>query len=283
METETNVKKVNNGIFICGGFIHRGWMRGVFVFSFIMLACTVRLHADDALDKLMKDNCIFKVSFDKGDINADIALGKEAGTAKGDNAPVFQDGIRGKALLINKKSATEVSYSSSSNFILSKPGAISFWVQPVKWLRGDELPDLFGGKPGEKTQIGMGFFQTSMPKACFVIKRQTTWDINRDKSDRLLVYSAAFNGIRDIRLWYTNMIWGEGEWHHLTLTWSRQDIVLYIDGKRVGHTAIEKPMEITPDMFTLGSQYGCSILLDEFCIFSKQLSDEDVKLVYDNK
>ena len=40
---------------------------------------------------------IFKVSFDKGDINADIATGKDIGTAKGTNAPVFPDGIRGKA------------------------------------------------------------------------------------------------------------------------------------------------------------------------------------------
>jgi len=249
-------------------------------FTFFLLGGTLRLSANDSLESLMNDYCIFKVSFDKGDVNADIAAGREMGTAKGDNAPAFQDGIRGKALLVNKTSVTEVSYSSSNNFILSKPGAISFWIQPVQWLRGNDLPDLPGGKPGQKIQDGMNFFGTSMGKACFAIKRQTTHDITRGKNDRLLVYSSDFNGIRDIRLWYKDMIWGEGEWHHLVLTWSRTDIVLFIDGKRVGQKAIEKPMEITPDTFTLGSQYGTSILLDEFYIFSKQLTDEEVKLLY---
>ena len=251
--------------------------------AFFLLVGGFRLSANDVLDILMNDYCTFKAGFDKGDINADIATGKEIGIAKGTNAPVFSDGIRGKALLINNTSVTEVSYSSSSNFILSKPGAISFWVQPVKWLRGDELPDLPGGKPGQKTRTAMGFFSTSMPKACFAIKRETTYDIIRRKNDSLLVYSSAFNGIRDIRIWYKDMMWGEGEWHHLALTWSRQDIVLYIDGERVGQATIEKPMEITPDTFTLGSQYGCSMLLDEFCIFSKQITDDDVKLLYDKK
>jgi hypothetical protein len=129
-------------------------------------------------------------------------------------------------------------------------------------------------------QTGMNFFVTSMGKACFAIKRQTTHDVIREKNDRLLVYSSAFNGIRDIRLWHQDMIWDEGEWHHLVVTWSRTDIVLFVDGKRAGQKTIERPMDITPDTFTFGSQYGTSILLDEIYIFSKQLADEEVNQLY---
>jgi len=256
------------------------WLWLVVILFFVLLGGRFCLSAADSLDTLMNDYCTFKASFDKGDINADIAVGNELGTANGGNLPVFQDGIRGKALLINETSVKDVRYTSDSNFVLSKPGAISFWVQPVQWLRGDGLPNLPGGKAGQKVQTGMVFFSTSIGKANFVIKRQTTHDITRDESDRLLIYSSAFNGLRDIRLWHKDMIWREGEWHHLVLTWSRQDIVLFIDGSRVGQTVIEKPMEITPDTFTLGSQFGTSILLDEFCIYSKQLTDEEVKLLH---
>ena len=231
--------------------------------------------------RLFADECTFYLSFDYGDVNADIAIGDNKGVPQPkDKKAVFQPGLQGQALLAGGDSVQSVSYKPPGNFSYVRPGTLSLWLQPVKWKRGDALPPdpLHPNSAGYRGVTYAIFFMAYYAGGYMGIERMTP--AYTSQPDSLLFWSfqtpkgpnSSFRVLMD---------WADGVWHHVVLTWRGQEITLYVDGVRTGSIFLKTPIHAdgTGAPFQIG---GASepTLIDEVSLYSRALSEQDVKKLY---
>ena len=231
-------------------------------------------------------DCAFYVSFDSGDLMADISVGKpDATVTPPGTAPVFsENGVRGKALLASwEDNIRFLNYQTEGNFSCARPGTLSMWIQPVKWRRGDELPEDPRKEPGWRQPTYTVFFRAGRADGIMGVQRMTSAYLTKPNSlDFTQVYYRSFPKLKDITA-YGRTEWADGEWHHVALSWNREEIRLYVDGKQEGPAvsligAIDT--ESDPKMFSFGSQ-GDPSLIDELALYNRTLSPEEIKTLFD--
>jgi archaellum biogenesis protein FlaJ (TadC family) len=72
-----------------------------------------------------------------------------------------------------------------------------------------------------------------------------------------------------------------GKWYHIVKTWDGLNFTVYVNGTELLKTAV--PHKITTDMlsrlFSISVAQGMGV--DEYTIYDKQLSAEEVKAIYE--
>jgi len=225
------------------------------------------------------EDCSFHLTFDHGDVNADIAVGENKGCEIPVNKmAVLKKGVKGSALLLGGKSIRGVAFKAEGNFSYTRPGTLSMWVQPVKWTRGDALPS-DPKHPTRKLVTYAIFFMTPYSGKGYVgIERMTSPYPTRP--DRLLFWSAMFEKVPNTSI-RPQIDWADGGWRHVALTWKGQEIALYMDGERAGSVFLKTRIKDDGHIqeFRIG-QTTEPTLVDEVAIYSRALSDKDVEELY---
>ena len=195
-----------------------------------------------------------------------------AAAARGSRRPLkatkdirFAPGKRGQAALLGADTHRHwVDYGTEGNIRLAE-GTVAFWIQPQGWSGTDK---------------GFRYFFMLRDVTC------CKFYVYRFIEKNLLVLAG--NGVEG--QWGSistgTQAWQDGQWIHLAVTWNAdRAVTLYVDGTRAGRTVVpaEKYIRGLPGHFSLGqsqdwdqSRYPAQTCLDEFVIFSRALTPEEV-------
>lgn len=220
---------------------------------------------------------IFYAPFD-GDTAAVVAGGKAEATCAIE--PRFETGLRGQSLVIggSPKAKQEMPggpspdgrrprnsvYASEGNINLHQ-GTLCFWVKPLDWSGGDEdFNVLF------YTHAGPNYFQI--------------YKFFHD--DRLLFLRGEQEKWTDTH--YRSRDWRPGQWHHLAVTWSPEEMRMFLNGHLVCRRRVRFPLNdaASVEPFSVGPGGAWShafighSLVDEFRIYRRPLSREELQKLY---
>ena len=238
-----------------------------------------------AWDAPFAADCTFYCSFDQGDLMADMSEGEpNAAPSPEGKAPVFsENGVRGKAMRAGGEDIQMLNWPAEGNFSFARPGTMSMWVQPVKWRRGLDLPADPNSAQGWRQITYTLFFGTQYTDKGYIgVQRMTSAATESPNSrDYLGAYSLLFPKMKDAKPG-TRMDWADGEWHHVALTWNKEEIQLYADGKlekAASFAGVIEP-ESDPKFFAFGSR-GDPSLIDELALYNRALSPEEIKTLFE--
>ena len=152
------------------------------------------------------------------------------------------------------------------------------WIQPVKWKRGEELPKDPEREDGHRLVTYSVFFMTPYSGSGYMgLERMTSVYLQGDNAkDFFLFWSALFPKVQNAST-SARFLWPAGEWHHVALTWKGQEITLYLDGERACCVPLKGKIDVQPATFIVGGSGADPTLIDEVAIYSRALSEKDVK------
>ncbi len=198
----------------------------------------------------LENSPIFYASFDTG-VKPEIAqnvnykiTGKQALT----------DGIKGKAAIVSQ--GDQIIYPTAGNLSVEQ-GTIMFWAKAVDW---------------SNSAMHHYFFRT---------RGAEQWLLLNMANNRLYFTAPTISNPPST---IHSFVWENDVWHFVTCTWNKQDVTLYVDGKKVGTSKWPVPLTGVGSDFTLGGHlYGKtsgSIVIDEFRIYDAALIPESIHKIY---
>ena len=206
---------------------------------------------------------LFYASFD-GFLHAEAARGPRR-PLKATNDIRFAPGKRAQAALLGADTHRYwIDYETEGNIRLQE-GTVAFWIQPHGWAG---------------TDTGFRYFFMLRDVAC------CKFYVYRFLEKNLTILAG--NGVEGQwgAISTDTQAWRDGQWIHLAVTWdTERAVTLYVDGKQAGRTIVppERYMRGLPTHFSLGqsqdwdqSKYPAQTALDEFVIFSRALTAEEV-------
>lgn len=238
--------------------------------KFTLLACGIcgLLHAGDPIVEWSFDESIHADRGGTG-IVQDIASKKGAagvkatvsGTKKTDVFLV--DGIRGKAYRIHHDSDTKAPVTLSYTPVpaLNSPaGAVSFWIKP-EW--------------DGKENVRRIFYSADSGSHRIIIFRLP-------KIPHITFYYGKLNGQGVTSLPVDISKWKKGEWHHMVMTWDKNSMHVFVDGKKSVlpmKAVFMEPFKKVMIGENWGDQSGQTVI-DELAVYNTKLSDADAGALY---
>jgi hypothetical protein len=202
-------------------------------------------------------NLTLYVPFDNG-IDAAIAAGKGTGRYDKGDAPQFADGVSGNGL-VSGGSSQRVIFETKDN-ISTEQFTISFWVKG--------LPEAQWNVPG--------FLQTFWT---IDAADGYMWLYKYTDQDRIRLISKM--GQHLYKEIYAPKF-AEEEWHFWSVAWRKGGgAYLFVDGKMIGRSSCERPQQ--DGTISIGQIENTSVqnkIIDEFKIYDKALSAEDIAKAY---
>lgn len=204
----------------------------------------------------LQEGLLFHLDFD--DTLSAAVAGGAADVVKVPEQIEFQEGVKGRAVVLGDPSARRLQYRHDGNLDMAQ-GTISFWVKPMDWGERDAL--LFQMGISTEGYFGLQVIGSS------------------GKMPRLMFFSQNFH----VQERENESIWGDSEWNddrwrHVLLTWSENTVKLYTDRGLAGEATLSKPYEsgeITWSYFYLGGSKTRTVM-DEFRIWNRALSEEEI-------
>lgn len=241
----------------------------------LTLSAAICVVADDSADAIQED-VNFYLSFD-GSVEADRTNGavKPANISNLKN-PEYAPGVSGKALL-SKNQRIVLTFKRENILDFEHPGSVSIWIKPVKWLHPKDMP--VDEKTGFRKTLCQNFFLTNYSKNGYLgFERLTSPHL--DHHARILLFFANLKGIKANCSSYIN--WGteKDKWHNIVITWSPMSFKMYFDGEFKAETTLQRALANSElsDYFTI--ECPAETIIDEFIIYSKALSQEQVSRFY---
>jgi hypothetical protein len=185
----------------------------------------------DALYEQIHEGVTFHLGFDKTIAFASRAAGKPEARVSGklDFAP----GVKGLGLL-SKEKGVSLRYTVKENLSFERPGSIAFWIKPMNWRKPVDQPN---DKAGHKKRIYQPFFMTKYKKSGYLgLERMSSHLVG--KKDNILLFISGFKGIQAGMSCSFNL--DNGRWRYIVLTWDPLTFRLYIDGKEIAHTTLQR-------------------------------------------
>lgn len=183
----------------------------------------------------------------------------------------YAKGVKGYSLRCGKGGA-KIRYSSSQNIDFDRPGSLSFWFFTDNWRKGIGEPRIvFFATECSKGYIGLE--TENDPKNISPLERKILLRI---------LYSPV---IADCCLALPAIgIKGDSMWHLLVFAWYGNSIYMSLDGvpfssKVLANKISTKALPSTD--FSVGVESFQNYLLDEFRIYSRKLSDAEVKTIWE--
>ena len=210
----------------------------------------------------------FELDFDRSDTRAGIAEGSP------DTIQVFgtvslRDGLHGKALFCGEGGA-KLRFAAAGNLNFDKPGSLSFWFFPLDWDADHRYRCFFFGT--ESSQGYFGLQQANDPK-----------DIKPYDRDLhlLILYSKTLPSTTiNMPPLGKNAL---GKWHLIALNWDANSVAISIDGQDFSAWQLKGKLDraaIPSNHFSIGSDQHWNYLLDEFRIYSRKLSSQEARDIY---
>lgn len=223
------------------------------------------------------ENIMFYHSFD-GTLQPDQARGSDKiqnGRLVKENFS-FIDGVKGKAVYCAAKDDA-LYFVIKDNLDFSKPGSVSTWVLPKAWtVQTKDTPNQ--GKTKWKKTYSNGIISTAYNAKGYVVLQRMTSHVPGGK-DILWFGFPCFKEIKKSNVSKT-CDFQLGKWYHIVKTWDGLNFTVYVNGEELLKTAV--PHKITGDYLAriFPINIGKGVAVDEYTIYDKQLSAEEVKTIY---
>jgi hypothetical protein len=215
-------------------------------------------------------NITFYLNCDSEDMLPAMAAGDSKVRTKAGTF-TFEKGLFGKALRSGRATYTSKAKNSKlPNIDLSSPGTLIIWLSPWNW------------KKVEKE----GYF---WPFIAFAGNKKIQIGRQGDKWGKARIYAYITNqgGENTYLPMYghgSGHNWKQGVWHMVALSWDPESLGLSVDGSAFSKKTLESPFKHEVSWFLVGAQKnekGFQVLQDEFVILNKQLSDQEIKTLFD--
>lgn len=175
------------------------------------------------------------------------------------------EGLQGSALQVGniagKKGHNTVSYYLKDGFVSAAEGSFSFWMKAVDWDGYNRKSHVFLRMRNSSNESLVAVAQNNL--GAFQIR---------------LIHGVLKNGVQNLRIDGIKKDWKKGEWHHITATWGKGKLSLYLDGNFIA-TRDFIPAKNDYCLLSLGEKWDTepgTTFLDEVRIFRKTLSSEEV-------
>ncbi|MDD3952722.1 MAG: LamG domain-containing protein [Lentisphaeria bacterium] len=210
----------------------------------------------------------FELNFDRS--------GARAGLSEGKPEPIqvfgtvsLRDGLQGKALFCGDGGAS-LRFASAGNLNFDKPGSLSFWFFPLDWDADHRYRCFFFGT--ESSQGYFGIQQANDPKD------RKPYD--RDLQLMILYSKTLASTVVALPPFGKNAL---GRWHLIAANWDAGSVALSLDGQDFSVWQLKGRLDrtaIPSEHFSVGSSQHWNYLLDEFRIYSRKLTAQEVQDIY---
>ncbi len=169
-------------------------------------------------------DAIFDLSFDDYTVTPQMAKGskKQKGFTEPDLQLRMYPGVNGKGNALNLSNAEKMAYDMKGNFN-PKEGTIILWMAPHNWEISNPEFQLF--------------FYASQDKYNFRIAKTSVNYISAT-----ITYGIPFQGKKSfsttVKARVEPLDWKAGRYHQVAVTWNREQMNLYIDGKKPNITPL---------------------------------------------
>lgn len=212
------------------------------------------------LSGIMQDMTMY-ISYDDESLEPDSSIGENplVRIDKVPSGPVFEPGISGKALMLGSASGF---YQTDRNVTIKSNGSAIFWVKPVGWSDKD---------------VGNSTFLRLTSNDFFVL-----WQSPKaGKRNAALMFIA--KNIGDKR--GKNVYWADtlknGQWHMFAINWEWPSFSMSIDGNKFVSKSLSQSKKFKENLIiNVGTRWGAKGLIDEVLFFSRPLSIQEVKKLY---
>ena len=237
-----------------------------------LLHLALALTAIPATRSGIPDGLLFHASFDHMTTNADVAKGDRTCTLEANLDFRSAEGIVGAGLL--QEPGERCSYQVPGNLDTSN-GSFAIWVKPLSW-------------DGHSKKFRHFLTVTGVEDYRMLLYLYPVGD------EAIVNYIQVNAKKPDDATWRAGApvdVLKQGEWTHLVSTWSRQEVRLYANGKRVGEGLVSSPLpRAEAGMFSVcavefwkhpqWSDPDEKTICDEVRVFDHPLSDDEVLALY---
>lgn len=216
------------------------------------------------------EDITFYQSFDNGE-EADLSVGKPRVIWKSGEIR-FEEGLRGKALVCGSNGG-KLRFNRAGNLNFDKPGTIVCFYRPINWETEKNLPRLFLW--GIESASGyIGFQGANDPKKVCMCRRPFQLMLLYGKRLPQKVYSIPAPGEKGCSGWHMLAFSWAGD--QLFLKWDREPAKLFANGLPLTDN------DFPDDHFSIGSSDLWKYLLDDFIVYGRKLSNDELNQLYDD-
>lgn len=212
------------------------------------------------------------VSFN-GSCDAELAAGRgKASETRG--VIKYQDDAFGKALVIGKDAGCAL-FDSKDNLDFDHPGAIVFWFKSLgDWHKNPGPTITFWGLGNNKGYIGLRINSLAAP-AC-PCRRPLVLAVYNSSKRRNCEYPLQPPALTKVCR----------NWHMASVAWAGEQLFLSYDGAPYRAYKLEKALSNEEfahcPRFAVGQPGGMAYLTNNFRIYGKKLSDEELNKIWEN-
>jgi len=221
----------------------------------------------------LEDAVKFHVPFENS-CHAVVSEGDEKGSPSG--KVLFVDGVHGKGIRSGKGGAA-VRFMRENNLDFDNPGTVNVWfkIDCEHGAQGPAIPFWGIGADDKRGIMTVGVLNDPM-KVC-PCRRQIGFLLISRKRPKYARAYAVTTGERRIC----------SGWHLLSAAWSGNKLFVSLDGVPYRSFELEKPLSNEElgyqKRFGVGWSYErWPFALDEFTVYGKKLSDDEIKKIYEN-
>ena len=236
-----------------------------------LAACAMILSSvsGDELEDAVKLHVPFENS-----CNAAVSEGEEKGAPAG--KVIFVDGVYGKGIR-SGKGGTAIRFMRENNIDFDNPGTVNVWfkIDCEHGTPGPAIPFWGVGSDDKRGILTVGVLNDPM-KLC-PCRRQIGFLFISKKRPK---YARAFG----VKTGQRRICSG---WHLLSSAWSGNKLFVSLDGVPYRSFELEKPLSDEElgyqKRFGVGWSYErWPYALDEFTVYGKKLSDDEIRKIYEN-
>ena len=219
---------------------------------------------------IASDAITFEQNFDKQSLLPEMAAGA-ATPLLIFGKQNFAKGVNGYSLLCGKGGA-KLRYSSPDNIDFGRPGAVSLWFFTDNWQKGI----------GEPRTV---FFATECSKGYIGVETEND-PKNISPLERKIILRILYSAVLpDTRLALPAMgAKGDNMWHLLVFAWSGNKVYISMDGGSFSSKDFVNKVSaqaLPSTNFSIGADASQNYLLDEVRIYSRKLSEMEVKAIWE--
>ncbi|MFA7230005.1 MAG: LamG-like jellyroll fold domain-containing protein [Victivallaceae bacterium] len=237
---------------------------------FFIMAATEGSAFEEASLPVASDAITFEQNFDSKSALPEMATGNAAPLLIFGKQS-YAKGLSGYALFCGKGGA-KIRYSAQNNIDFDKPGAVSLWFFTDNWQKSTGMPRvLFFATECSKGYIGAE--TENDPKNIPLLERKIRLRILYSKliPDGYLALSAL--GPK-----------ADNMWHLLVFAWHGNSIYMSLDGAPFSSKVLPSKIStkaLPSTDFSIGTEAFQNYLLDEVRIYSRKLSNIEVKAIWE--
>ncbi len=246
------------------------FMKKFFILPMV-LGCAVLTAETPAAAPVAADDLTLSVSFDNT-TEADLANGR-ATHSEFRGRIIYEPGLAGQGLRIGKDAGCTL-YDCKDNLDFDNPGTIVLWFKADNWHGNSGSRVSLWGLGNNNGHIALAIAST--PADVCPCRRPLEFTIFHSKKRRNVRYTITPPAL--VKICHG--------WHMVSVAWAGEQLFLSYDGAPYKAFKLQVPLSNDEfahcSRFAIGVNAGWNFLVDDFRIYGKKLSDEELHQIWEN-